>query len=81
MSARDSSAPLAVAVLTLMAGVVVAYGVTAPVPASASAEDAVPVTTVTAVAPPAVDAPGTGVRRARPGCARTAGAARRRGHR
>ena len=53
MSARDSSASLAVAMLTLMAGVVVAYGVTAPVPASASAEDAAPVTTVTTVAPPA----------------------------
>ncbi len=51
MSARDSSASLAVGVLTLMAGVVVAYGVTAPVPASASAEDAVPLTTVTTVAP------------------------------
>jgi hypothetical protein len=52
MSARGSSAPLAVSVVTLMAGVVVAYGVTAPVPASASAEDAVPVTTVATVAPP-----------------------------
>ncbi len=54
MSSRDSSAPLAVAMVTLMAGVVVAYGVTAPVPASASAEDAAPVTTAATVAPPAV---------------------------
>ena len=57
MRAQGSSAPLAVAMVTLMAGVVVAYGVTAPVPASASAEDAAPVTTVTAVAPPAVEPP------------------------
>jgi hypothetical protein len=61
MSSRGSSASLAVGVLTLMAGVVVAYGVTAPVPASASAEDAVPlttaVTTTVASAPAVSSAP------------------------
>jgi hypothetical protein len=64
MSSRGSSAPLAVGVLTLMAGVVVAYGVTAPAPASASTEDAAAPTTtvVTTVARPppvsTVPAPG-----------------------
>jgi hypothetical protein len=61
MSSSGSSASLAVGVVTLMAGVVVAYGVTAPVPASASAEDAVPltttVTTTVAPAPAAASAP------------------------
>jgi lysophospholipase L1-like esterase len=62
MSTGGSSAPLAVGILTLMAGVVVAYGVTAPAPASASAEDARPsTTTVTTVAsaPPVSATPET----------------------